>query len=165
MTSVQEVMLEAGKTWNNSLLPVGMPGTNSAILEVSSLPPVNLGQRMRYLLQYPHGCIEQTTSAVFPQLYLDQVKTLSESEKVMIQNNVKAGIERLKLFVTRDGGFSYWPGGEDSESWASTYAGHFLIDAERKGYLVPADMLKRWKKYERNKAQAWRRNEEASAVN
>ena len=78
---------------------------------------------MRYLLQYPHGCIEQTTSAVFPQLYLDQVKTLSEGEKVMIQNNVKAGIERLKLFVTRDGGFAYWPGGEDSESWASTYAG------------------------------------------
>jgi uncharacterized protein YfaS (alpha-2-macroglobulin family) len=161
ISSVQEVMLEAGKTWNNSVLAVGMPGTNSAILEVSSLPPVNLGQRMRYLLQYPHGCIEQTTSAVFPQLYLDQVKTLSESEKVMIQNNVKAGIERLKLFVTRGGGFSYWPGGEDSESWASTYAGHFLIEAERKGYLVPSEMLKRWKKYERNKAQAWRKNEEA----
>ncbi len=138
VTTVQEVLLEAGKIWNNSLLPAGMVGTNSALLEVSSLPPVNLGQRMRYLLQYPHGCIEQTTSAVFPQLYLDQVKALSEGEKVMIQNNVKAGIERLKLFVTRDGGFAYWPGGEDSESWAATYAGHFLLEAERKGYLVPS---------------------------
>ena len=161
VSKVQEVILDAGKTWSNAIAPVGMAGTNSAILEVSSLPPVNLGQRMKYLLQYPYGCIEQTTSSVFPQLYLDQVKALTDGEKVAIQNNVKAGIERLKLFITRDGGFAYWPGGEDSESWASTYAGHFLVEAEAKGYLVPNDMLKRWKKYQRNKAQAWRKNQES----
>ncbi|MBA4053835.1 MAG: hypothetical protein C0490_03910, partial [Marivirga sp.] len=161
VSKVTEVILDAGKSWNNVVSPVGMSGTNSAVLEVSSLPPVNLGQRMKYLLQYPYGCIEQTTSSVFPQLYLDQVKALTDGEKIAIQNNVKAGIERLKLFITRDGGFSYWPGGEDSESWASTYAGHFLVEAEAKGYMVPNDMLKRWKKYQRNKAQAWRKNQEA----
>ena len=63
------------------------------------------------------------------------------------------------MFVTRDGGFAYWPGNDDSDSWGSTYAGHFLIEAEQKGYYVPADMLKRWKKYQRNKAMEWRRNE------
>lgn len=160
VTKVVEVVLESGKTWTNTVSPVGMAGTNSGILEVSSLPPVNLGQRMKYLLQYPYGCIEQTTSSVFPQLYLDQVKALSEGEKTAIQNNIKAGIERLKLFVTRDGGFAYWPGGQDSESWASTYAGHFLVEAEAKGYMVPNDMIKRWKKYQRNKAQEWRKNQE-----
>jgi len=161
VSKVQEVILDAGKIWNNAVAPVGMVGTNSAILEVSSLPPVNLGQRMKYLLQYPYGCIEQTTSSVFPQLYLDQVKALTDGERVAIQNNVNDGIERLKLFITRDGGFAYWPGGEDSESWASTYAGHFLIEAEARGYLVPNDMLRRWKKYQRNKAQAWRKNQES----
>ena len=39
--------------------------------------------------------------------------------------------------------------------------GHFLIEAEAKGYLVPGDMLKRWKKYQRNKAQDWRKNQES----
>lgn len=160
VTKVVEVILESGKTWTSTVSPVGMAGTNSGILEVSSLPPVNLGQRMKYLLQYPYGCIEQTTSSVFPQLYLDQVKALSDGEKTVIQNNIKAGIERLKLFVTRDGGFAYWPGGQDSESWASTYAGHFLVEAEAKGYMVPNDMIKRWKKYQRNKAQGWRKNQE-----
>ncbi len=160
VTKVVEVILESGKTWTSTVSPVGMAGTNSGILEVSSLPPVNLGQRMKYLLQYPYGCIEQTTSSVFPQLYLDQVKALSDGEKTAIQNNIKAGIERLKLFVTRDGGFAYWPGGQDSESWASTYAGHFLVEAEAKGYMVPNDMIKRWKKYQRNKAQEWRKNQE-----
>lgn len=163
MIKVQEGLLEAGKTWNTPVAVVGMSGTNAAVLEVSSLPPVNLGQRLKYLIQYPHGCIEQTTSSVFPQLYLDQVKVLTEAEKSTIQTNVKAGIERLKQFVTRDGGLAYWPGHEDSDSWGTTYAGHFLIEAESKGYFVPNDMIRRWKKYQRNKAQNWRKNQEYSS--
>lgn len=161
VTKVQEAILEAGKTWNINVTGAGMTGTNTAMLEVSSLPPINLGQRMKYLLQYPYGCIEQTTSSVFPQLYLDQVKVLTDGERSMIQANVKAGIERLKSFHQRDGGFGYWPGAENADSWSTTYAGHFLVEAEAKGYLVPNDMLKRWKKYQRSKAQAWRRNQEA----
>ncbi len=161
VTKVQEAILEAGKTWNVNVAAAGMKGTNSATLEISSLPPINLGQRMQYLLQYPYGCIEQTTSAVFPQLYLDQVKALTDGERAMIQSNVKAGVERLKSFHQRDGGFGYWPGAENADSWSTTYAGHFLVEAEAKGYLVPNDMLKRWKKYQRTKAQSWRRNLEA----
>jgi uncharacterized protein YfaS (alpha-2-macroglobulin family) len=133
VSKVQENILEAGKSLNTTVTPVGMTGTNSATLEVSSIPPINLGQRMRYLLQYPYGCIEQTTSSVFPQLYLEQVKVLTDGEKAAIQNNVKAAIERLKLFVTRDGGFAYWPGNEDSDSWASTYAGSLLSGSRSKG--------------------------------
>jgi uncharacterized protein YfaS (alpha-2-macroglobulin family) len=160
ISKAQEVILEAGKTWNASVAPIGIAGSNSAVLEVSSLPPINLGQRLKYLLQYPHGCIEQTTSSVFPQLYLDQVKQLTEAEKAVIQKNIKAGIDRLKLFVTRDGGFSYWPGYEDADIWGTTYAGHFLVEADSKGYFVPQEMIKRWKKYQKNKTQAWRRNQE-----
>lgn len=163
VTKVLDAVLEAGKTWTGSVVPLGIVGTNSSVLEVSSLPPVNLGQRMRYLLQYPYGCIEQTTSSVFPQLYLDKVKSLTEEEKSVIQRNVKAGVERLKTFINRDGGFSYWPGHEDSDSWGTTYAGHFLIEAEAKGYYVPNDMIKRWKKYQKNKAQGWRKNQEYSS--
>lgn len=154
-----ESVVEAGKTWNNDMVPVGIAGTNTAMLEVSNIPPVNLGSRLRYLIQYPHGCIEQTTSSVFPQLYLDQVKTLTDVEKNTIQRNITAGINRLKSFVQRDGGFGYWPGAmENSDPWGTTYAGHFLLDAEAKGYYVPAEMLKRWKNYQKNKAQEWRRN-------
>lgn len=163
ITRVQDVVLEPGKTWTATITPFGVAGTNTATLEVSSLPPVNLQQRMRYLLQYPYGCIEQTTSSVFPQLYLDKVKALTDDEKNVIQRNVKAGVERLKTFVNRDGGFSYWPGHEDSDSWGTTYAGHFLIEAEAKGYYVPNDMIKRWKKYQKNKAQNWRKNQEYSS--
>jgi hypothetical protein len=159
ITQVSDMFLEAGKTWSGDVSPIGISGTNSAVLEVSSIPPVNLGQRLRYLIEYPHGCIEQTTSAAFPQLYLSVVKDLNDAELARTKFNVTKAIERLKMFITRDGGFAYWPGNDDSDSWGSTYAGHFLIEAEQKGYYVPADMLKRWKKYQRNKAMEWRRDE------
>ncbi len=151
-----DYVLAAGKNWSNDMVPFGVSGTNAAIVEVSNMPPINLGSRLRYLIQYPHGCIEQTTSSVFPQLYLDQVKALTEMEKTTIQNNITAGINRLKSFVQSDGGFAYWPGSNGSDSWGTTYAGHFLVEAEAKGYYVPADMIKRWKNYQKNKAQEWR---------
>ncbi len=163
VTRVVDILLEAGKEWKDDVTPVGISGTNSATLEVSSIPPINLGERLRYLMEYPHGCVEQTTSAAFPQLYLSVVKDLSESEEARTRFNITKAIERLKMFITRDGGFAYWPGNDDSDSWGSTYAGHFLIEAEQKGYYVPADMLKRWKRYQRNKAMEWRRNEYKSS--
>jgi len=159
VTKVMESIMEAGKSWNADVVPFGLAGTNSAVLEVSNIPPIDLGRRLRYLFTYPYGCIEQTTSSVFPQLYLDQVKVLTENEKASVQRNVTAGIERLKSFITHDNGFAYWPGNEDSDSWGTSYAGHFLIEAEAKGYYVPADMLKRWKKFQKNRALEWRQNE------
>jgi uncharacterized protein YfaS (alpha-2-macroglobulin family) len=162
VTKVQDNFVTAGKSWSASLAPIGVVGTNTATLEVSSLPPVNLGQRLKYLLNYPYGCIEQTTSSVFPQLYLDQIMVVNDQQKNKMQTNVKAAIDRLRLFVTRDGGFAYWPGGDDSDSWGSTYAGHFLVEASAKGYFVPNDMLKRWKKYQKDKAQSWRSGKEYS---
>jgi uncharacterized protein YfaS (alpha-2-macroglobulin family) len=160
VTRVEEFLLEKGNSWSPAISPFGISGSNSASVEVSTLPPINLGYRLRYLLQYPHGCIEQTTSSVFPQLYLDQVKVLSDTEKDVIQRNVNAGIARLQSFVQPDGGFGYWPGpAESSDTWGTTYAGHFLLEAQAKGYYVPSDQLMRWKNFQKRKALEWRRNE------
>jgi uncharacterized protein YfaS (alpha-2-macroglobulin family) len=93
VTRTSDVLLEAGKTWDSAVTPFGISGTNSGLVEISTIPPINLGSRLRYLLQYPYGCIEQTTSSVFPQLYVDQVKVMNEEEKARIQRNITAGIE------------------------------------------------------------------------
>lgn len=160
VTKVVNSLVDAGKTWTQAVSKDGLTGTNTAMLEVSSLPPINLGQRLKYLLQYPYGCIEQTTSAAFPQLYLDLVKEQNDTEKAMVQRNVKATIERLKSFQRSDGGFAYWPGNPDVDSWGSSYAGHFLVEAEKKGYFVPNDMMRKWKKYQNNSAKSWRKHHE-----
>lgn len=160
VSKVFDGVVEAGQSWSQNITLPGIAGTNTASLEVSSLPPINLTGRMRYLLQYPYGCVEQTTSSVFPQLFLANIKSLSPEEKGMVQRNVKAGIDRLKSFAHPTGGFAYWPGAEEADSWSSTYAGHFLLEAERQGYLVSTDLLKKWKKFQRKKSQEWRKHSE-----
>ena len=160
VTRVQEFLVEQNETVNTTLRPFGVAGSNTATLEISNMPPINLASRMRYLLQYPHGCVEQTTSAVFPQLYVGRIKALTEPEKKAIERNVSAGIEQLRRFAQADGGFAYWPGLESTDSWSTSYAGHFLIEAESSGYYVPVDMINRWKDFQRTRASAWRRTED-----
>lgn len=156
VSKIAEALVDAGKTWESPVVPFGIAGTNSAMLEVSSMPPINLGPRLQYLLQYPYGCIEQTTSAIFPQIYLSQIKAMTDVENLKVQRNVTMGIERMKAFITRDGGFAYWPGQAEADEWGSSYAGHFLVEAEKKGYFVSADIIKCWKKYQKGKAIEWR---------
>jgi uncharacterized protein YfaS (alpha-2-macroglobulin family) len=90
---------------------------------------MNLERRLDYLIQYPHGCVEQTTSSVFPQLYLSTLVKLDEQKKRAIDANIRAGIDRLRLFQIAGGGFTYWPGSAANfyNDWASNYAGHFLL--------------------------------------
>jgi alpha-2-macroglobulin len=155
VVNVVEGIVEAGKTWNTAYTPPGMTGTNKGTIELSSIPPINLGERLKYLIEYPHGCIEQTTSSVFPQLYLNDIMELNSNFKIVIDKNIKAGIERLKLFQTTGGGLSYWPGSYEASDWGTSYAGHFLLEAESKGYALPAGLIDGWKRYQRNTANAW----------
>ncbi|NSL88877.1 hypothetical protein ECE50_018695 [Chitinophaga sp. Mgbs1] len=158
ITNVIDYTLESGRNWSTAYSPVGMSGTNSGVLEISTIPSLNLGKRLQFLIEYPHGCIEQTTSGVFPQLALNQLMDLKESQLAEIDRNIKAGINRLKGFQTSDGGMSYWPGLADADEWGTNYAGHFLLEAQAKGYTLPAGLLDQWKKYQRNKAATWSPN-------
>ncbi|MCK7557829.1 hypothetical protein MKQ70_23605 [Chitinophaga sedimenti] len=155
ISNVIEAAVEPGQTWNTNYTPVGMAGTNTGVLEVSSIPPLNLGKRMNYLIQYPHGCVEQTTSSVFPQLFLSSITELSPNRQAEIDKNIKAGISRLKTFQLSDGGLGYWPGASESDEWGTNYAGHFMLEAQQRGYALPAGFLDQWKKYQKNKAVAW----------
>ena len=155
VTNVMEKVLEKGQNWTTTFAPVGMTGSNTGVLEVSSIPPINLSQRLQYLLQYPHGCIEQTTSAGFPQLLAEQLIPLDDKQKAETTRNIKATIERIKQFQTSQGGFAYWPGETDPSPWGSNYAGHFLLEAQARGYAVPSSLIDRWKKYQQTVAKRW----------
>ncbi len=147
--------LEAGNSMEEEFEYVGMVGTNDLLLEVSNIPPVDFGRRLKYLLKYPHGCIEQTTSAVFPQLFLADVVELDEKAIKKTESNVKAGIRRLSSFQLSSGGFSYWPGSISESSWGTSYAGHFLLEAREKGYDVPQSLLRNWTRYQKKTANRW----------
>ncbi|WP_276091513.1 MG2 domain-containing protein [Pedobacter sp. JY14-1] len=155
ITNVMSSVIRPGDSWSTAYAPIGMAGSNSATLEVSAIPPVDLKKRLGYLLRYPHGCVEQTTSSVFPQLFLGSLTALTEQQKAETERNIKAGINRLRGFQTPDGGLSYWPGEGAADEWGSNYAGHFLIEAQRAGYSLPVGMAEELLRYLKAKASSW----------
>lgn len=114
-------------------------------LVLSRSPSTSLAPHLKYLLEYPHGCLEQTISSAFPQLYLADLSKVLMQEKgiqqYQIDYHIQMSIQKLRGLQHYSGGFRYWPDGEVNW-WASAYASHFLTEAKKAGYEVPEELLK-----------------------
>ena len=142
VTRSSTVLLAAGESKDVTVDLFGTTGTNSAEIEFSTIPAIDMNSRLRYLIRYPYGCVEQTVSAAFPQLYLDKVTTCDENTRKRSRINIEGAIRRLQNFRRPDGSLSYWPGQNYSTLFGSAYALHFLKEAEDQGYAVPVDLKK-----------------------
>ncbi len=135
---------------------IGIEGTSRARIAISRFPDIQINKRLKDLIQYPYGCIEQIISGVFPQLYLGKLVDLKDYQNLSVTDNVNAGINRLQNFCI-DGGFSYWPSSQNHKSelsdWGSDYAGHFLIEARKAGYHVPDNLINHWLNYAQSNAK------------
>jgi uncharacterized protein YfaS (alpha-2-macroglobulin family) len=155
VTETQSIILQAGEKKDLTYQLPGSAGTNTLTLEVSRIPSLNLEKRLGYLIGYPHGCAEQTTSKGFPQLFLPALMSLSSKEAAESEQNVKSTIQKLTQMQRSDGAVLYWLGGSYTYDWVTTYAGHFMIEARDRGYNVPASFLSRWAEYQKQQALAW----------
>ena len=145
MTQTTRLELKPGQTLRHDVVPFGLENTNQVTLEASNLPPLNLEKRLDFLIHYPHGCLEQTLSTAFPQLYLKNLVKLDERQTRRVEGHVKAAIEKMTGFQMTNGAFSYWPGGHEGHEWTTAYAGYFLLEAQRLGFHVPPAMLDAWR--------------------
>ncbi len=157
-TEVTSIILEPNSEQEIDFSAFGIDGSNSATIELSSLPPMNFESRLQYLIRFPHGCVEQTTSAAFPQLYLGDIFNLSSDQQQKIQKNIEAAIYKLKRYIQPNGGMSYWPGYNNPNDWGTTYAGHFLLEANKQGYVLPIGFKSNWINYQQQQAKRWRSN-------
>ncbi|TFG83780.1 MAG: hypothetical protein E4H20_04780, partial [Spirochaetales bacterium] len=140
----------------------GLQGSNEAWLELSLLPPIDLSSRLSWLIGYPHGCGEQTTSKAFPQLFLADAMALTPEQAEAARLNVSAAITKLAGFQTGRGGFVFWPGGYEESAWLSAYVAHFLVMAGRQGFTVPETMLDPALAYLRTQTMAWASRDDAA---
>jgi uncharacterized protein YfaS (alpha-2-macroglobulin family) len=143
------VALQPGESWT---VPASqregfIPETLQSQLLFSGKPPLNLARYIRELKAYPYGCLEQTASGLFPQLYTNaaQLKTLGivgdTDEKRRAA--VDVGIARLLQMQRDDGGFALWDKEGAEEYWLTAYVMDFLTRASEQGYSVPADAITR----------------------
>lgn len=151
--------LSSGEEYTFDQQLPGIKGSNSAVLEASALLPIDLDRRLRYLISYPHACLEQTLSAAFPQLYLSGLIETNNVMEKRITANIRAALNKLVGFQATDGGMTVWPGGHVND-WVSSYAGHFFIEAEKQGYALPVGLKSNWFAYQQTRAAEWSTDED-----
>ena len=123
------------------VFPANLLAESSAFsLTLSPFPAVQFAESLRYLIGYPYGCVEQTTSRVFPLLYFSELVETVEpsllSQSGRVDAFVQSGITKLEGMLMPNRQFSYWPGGTYANPWSSLYAAHFLVEARKAGYPV-----------------------------
>ena len=108
-----------------------------------------LNEAIDYLLLYPHGCVEQTSSRLIPWLLLEEydgVFPKLDSESPEARKAVQGGINRLLSMQNYTGGLAYWPGGT-AEGWASAYGGMVLAIAKERGHAIAPASFNRLRNY------------------
>jgi len=121
-----------------------IPGSGDYKLVVSRSPALRLANQFAYLVEYPYGCTEQTVSAAFPQLYYGDLADLfntGKGSKTSANFNIQEAIRKIKLRQLYNGGITLWDGEGTEHWWASVYAAHFLIEAQKAGYDVDNGLL------------------------
>jgi uncharacterized protein YfaS (alpha-2-macroglobulin family) len=128
-----------------------IPGSTNYSLVVSRSPVLELGEQLRYLVQYPYGCTEQTVSAAFPQLYYGDLADLmqlnkqnlpvGQAGKMNANTNILEAIRKIKMRQLYNGAVTLWDGGGEADWWATIYAAHFLLEAGKAGFDVDNSLI------------------------
>lgn len=151
-------ILNKGEKWQPGFSTFGTEGTNSAVIEMSSLPSIDLEKKLDFLVNYPHGCSEQTTSAAFPQLYLKNVRNNDAAFLQKINSNIRYAINVIGTRQMTSGGIAMWPGAVQHDTWITSYVGHFMLEAEKNGYSIPSGFRKKWVNFQSQQARDWRQD-------
>ena len=96
---------------------------------------------LKYLVQYPYGCAEQTSSKLsamhYAKAFLGKDRLVGESE-----NFIRQGIKKLYNMQNYYGEFNYWKNGSYVHAYASLYAGQTLLELQRDGTEIPSELIK-----------------------
>ncbi|HVJ47294.1 MAG TPA: MG2 domain-containing protein [Luteolibacter sp.] len=142
---VKFVKVEGRQNLLGQIDPALLSGTGDVTLEFSRSPLTEISGSVDYLLSYPHGCVEQTTSSLMPWFAVNSLRSVvpafakvpEEKTKIAIQK----GADRLLSMQLPDGSFTYWPGAKERVDWATSYAGLGLILAKKNGANVPESAI------------------------
>jgi hypothetical protein len=130
-------------------------------------PMLRLQEALRYVIGYPYGCVEQTTSRLMP-LYLlrkaGSITKLALTEDTRLDEYLQSGIARLFSMQTSSGGLGFWPGANNPYPYGSIYALHFLTLVKNgREFDLPAESMDALRRYVRSIALDWS-NDSPSAL-
>jgi uncharacterized protein YfaS (alpha-2-macroglobulin family) len=144
ITETVDGFVEAGKPITMDIPDLFLPFNRRGHVVLSPFPVANFAKELKNLIGYPHGCLEQTTSKAFPQIYLRDIALILDPsiiDKGSPSYFVNEAINKITGMQMSNGSFSYWPGGDYSNEWSTVYATHFLVEAKKAGYAVADGVL------------------------
>jgi uncharacterized protein YfaS (alpha-2-macroglobulin family) len=127
-------------------------------------PVGELSRSLEWLCEYPHGCLEQTVSRVFPLITAGGIlSSVKINSKEPLADVVISGVKRVESMI-RQNDFVMWPD-VNYAPWdkeVSLYAAHFLVVALKSGLKISdvgkdklQAMLHNWALSENNNVSAY----------
>jgi uncharacterized protein YfaS (alpha-2-macroglobulin family) len=146
LREVRYARLNGGKPPANlaaEMNPALLEGEGNLHLSLSTSRLYEAKDALDYVLQYPYGCVEQTSSSTMPWLALAGYQSLfpDQLDAGRTKAAIQRGVDRLLRMRTEEGGLAYWPGGDEPSLWGSAYGGLVLLRARDAGAAVPADVI------------------------
>ncbi len=176
----QQLRLGAGETveLSQALVEQARPDTLEAALSISRTPPLTVDDHLNFLLQYPYGCAEQTSSRLWPlvlasgadaarieRFFQERARTGRDSIGTVLEQ----GFSRLAGMQQADGGFGLWSADHDEARWITVYIVDLLHTAQQRGFPVDnavlGKALQRLEHYARGHSSGaadWQRHYQAS---
>ena len=121
---------------------ITLPGDAAGLttLTVAGTPVADLVPAVNFLLNYPHGCLEQVVSRAWALLAVPEAVRMTDPELISqpeILNKLSSCISALQTMQLYNGSFASWPGEMRSNDWASVYAAHFLSELKKADIMRP----------------------------
>jgi len=111
------------------------PGVGGLDIQVSNTVLVGTDASLDYLVDYPHGCLEQTSSRLLAAVLAKQLGPVAglERDPEELDAIVAAGLTRIDLFEHASGGYAYWPGQKEPSVIATAHLAEVLHAAQLQG--------------------------------
>jgi hypothetical protein len=128
-----------------------LPQFGGLEVSLSSTALTGLQDAVKFLVDYPYECTEQTASRVVPIFALGEILSEFDIGKLGDRDKQKAlaerGIKKLISLQRYDGGFAFWPGSHRSSPYVSVYATWALLRGREAGFEIPPQTLRRAARY------------------
>ncbi len=116
-----------------ALVPDAPQGVGGLTISLSPSVLVGTESSLDYLIDYPHGCLEQTSSRLLAAILAKELGFERDEALADLDSIVGAGLARVELFELASGGYSYWPGQREPSVLATAHLAEVLHEAQRAG--------------------------------
>ena len=152
------MMIGKGESKHFGFSPFTAGPEQWATLELASFPSVDYEGIFKFIKDYDYNCSEQIASRGITLLSIKDM--LPDEKKQEAEKLIPDILQQLYQRQLGSGGFAYWPGSPDANSWVSSMAGQFMVMASQNGFNVSKGVLASWARFQKKAVQDYRANPE-----